>query len=162
MNLSFSDSFLMLHILFWAAFLGGQLAYLFIIQPASYRFFSANDQARFLQNVLRRQNPVLMLFLCLVVMSGGFMIAPLKNTLGDTYYSIFGTKLITKLGYFFVIFFITAYQTLSVGFKIRYLDPAKDLTSVAQKLGQVRTQMTITSILNILVTLYVIYLARYS
>lgn len=140
--------------------MGGQLYYLFITQPASYQFFSTNDQVRYLQNVLRRQNPVLLLALCLVVLSGGFMITPLKTSYGASYFASFGTKLVDKLGVFFIVFFVTCYQTLGIGFKIRYLDPAGEMTRLKEKLGSVRLLMTITAILNIALTAIVIYLAR--
>lgn len=156
-----TEIFLILHLVTLAFFLGGQLYYLFIIQPTSYHFFSTNEQVRYLQNVLRRQNPILLLALCLVVLTGGFMITPLKSSLGQTYFSAFGAKLIEKLGYFFFVFFVTAYQTLGVGFKIRYLDPAKDMLSLKKRLNSVRVNMTVTTILNIVLTTYVIFLARH-
>lgn len=160
MNLDQTNILLILHIVFLSFFLGGQLYYLFILQPASYQFFSTNDQVRFLQNVLRRQNPVLLLALCLVVVSGGFMITPLKTSLGANYFSQFGTKLISKLGVFFIVFFVTCYQTLGIGFKIRYLDPAHQLTGLKEKLNQVRLLMSITAVLNIIITAIVVILAR--
>jgi len=88
------------------------------------------------------------------------MITPLKGALGASYFSAFGAKLINKLGLFFIVFFITTYQTLGVGFKIRYLDPAKEMKLLKEKLGNVRLKMTITAVLNILVTVYIIYIAR--
>jgi uncharacterized membrane protein len=145
------------HIVLIAFFLGGQFYYLFITQPASYGFFSVNDQIRFLQNVLKRQNPVLLLALCLVVLTGGFMITPLKGAYGADYFGAFGGKLITKLGFFFVVFFVSAYQTLAVGFKIRYLDPARVTGQEENALGRVRLHMTVTSILNIVFTIITIH-----
>ena len=50
------------------------------------------------------------------------------------FFAAFGSKLISKLGFFFIVFFITAYQTLGVGFKIRYLDPAKEMKHLKEKL----------------------------
>ena len=155
-----SELILILHLVSLSFFIGGQFFYLFIVQPASYQFFSTNDQIRYMQNVLRRQNPVLLLALCLVVVTGGFMITPLKSALGQSYFSIFGTKLMHKLGYFFIVFFITTYQTLAVGFKIRYLDPAGEMLKLKEKLASVRLGMTVTAVLNILITSYIIYLAR--
>lgn len=154
------DLLLLLHFVFIAFFVGGQFFYLAIVQPASYRFFSANEQTRYLQNILKLQNPVLLLMLCLAVLTGGFMITPIKGALGADYFAAFGSKLVYKLGLFFVVFFITAYQTLSVGFKIRFLDPAHELKELPQKLGSVRILMTITSVLNILITAYIIFVAR--
>lgn len=145
------------HLVLIAFFLGGQFYYLFITQPASYAFFSANDQIRFLQNVLRRQNPILLLALCLVVLSGGFMITPLKGALGADYFGALGGGLISKLGFFFVVFFVSAYQTLAVGFKIRYLDPARVTGQEERELGRVRRHMTVTSILNIVFTIITIH-----
>lgn len=161
MTLELKDILLILHFVFLSFYLGGQIFYLTIIQPASYKLFSINDQIRFLQNILRKQNPILMLALCLVVLTGGFMITPIKASYQANYFSAFGAKLVVKLGYFFVVFLITAYQTLAVGFQIRFLDPAKDMKNLKTNLGKVRRNMTITCILNILVTAYVIYLARH-
>ena len=160
MNLFNTNTIVILHLVFLPFFLGGQLFYLFILQPVSYRFFTLNEQILFLKNVLKRQNPVLLFALCLVVLTGGFMITPLKGSLGTSYFSAFGSKLVVKLGYFFLVFFITAYQTLAIGFKIRYLDPANTDSKLRQTLGSVRRQMTITTILNVSLTIYVIYLAR--
>lgn len=160
MKISQTEILLLLHITFLAFFLGGQFFYLFIIQPASFRFFSVNDQVFYLQNVLKRQNPILLLVLCLVVITGGLMITGLKTSLGTSYFSAFGSKLVTKLGYFFIVFFITAYQSLAIGFKIRYLDAAKQGQNLAATLKSVRTQMSITSVLNILLTVFIIYIAR--
>lgn len=148
---------LILHLVCIAFFLGGQLYFLFITLPASYAFFNLNDQVRFLQNVLRRQNPVLLLALCLAVLTGGFMITPIKGAMGKHYLELFSPRLLTKLGFFFIVFFISAYQTLAVGFKIRFLDPARgDGTEVAQ-LASVRLNMTITAILNIIFTAVTIH-----
>lgn len=152
---------LILHFVFIACFVGGQFFYLAIVQPASYKFFSANEQTRFLQNILKLQNPILLLMLCLAVLSGGFMITPIKSALGADYFSAFGSKLIYKLGLFFIVFFVTAYQTLSVGFRIRFLDPAHDMLTLTQKIGTVRTLMTVTSVLNIGLMIYIIFVARH-
>lgn len=151
---------LILHLAFIAFFLGGQLHYLFVTLPASYQFFSVNEQIRFLQNVLKRQNPVLLLSLCLAVLTGGFMITPLKGELGTNYFSAFGSKLVYKLGFFFIVFFISAYQALSVGFKIRFMDPASMEENLEAKLNSVRFTMGVTSVANVILTLYVISIAR--
>lgn len=151
---------LALHLTCIAFFLGGQLYYIFITQPASYQFFSLNEQIRFLQNVLKRQNPVLLLALCLSVLTGGFMITPLKGELGNNYFAAFGTKLIYKLGLFFIVFFISAYQALAVGFRIRFMDPASMEPNLRGKLDFVRTTMTVTSIVNVLLIMYIIHVAR--
>ncbi len=155
-----SEVLIILHLVFICFFLGGQLSYIFIVQPASHRFFSLNDQIYFLQNVLKRQNPILLLALCLAVITGGLMITPIKGSLGASYFSVFGAKLIVKLAYFFLVFFITAYQTLAVGFKIRFLDPATPGLELQKKLNSVRVNMTVTVILNVVITAYVIYLGR--
>jgi uncharacterized membrane protein len=160
MELSQKEILMLFHLIFLAFFVGGQLVYLFILQPVSYRFFSTNDQLRFLKNILRVQNPVLMLALCLVVISGGFMITPLKGSLGSNYFAAFGTQLVTKLEFFLLVFFVTVYQTLAIDFKIRYLDPAKELKNIKAKLNHVRWQMSITCVLNILLTVYIIFIAR--
>lgn len=150
----------LLHLTFIAFFLGGQLHYLFVTLPASYRFFSVNEQIRFLQNVLKRQNPILLLSLCLAVLTGGFMITSLKGELGANYFSAFGSKLVYKLGFFFLVFFISAYQALSVGFKIRFMDPASMEENLGAKLDSVRLTMAVTSVANVVITIYVIYIAR--
>ena len=152
-----TEMLLIAHLVFIAFYLGGQLHYLFILHSVSYQFFGPNEQIRFLQNVLKRQNPVLLLALCLAVLTGGFMITPLKGGFGQNYFSVFGSHLITKLGWFFILFFVTAYQTLSVGFKIRFLDPASGETKLDEKLAAVRTQMLVTASLNVLLTIIVIY-----
>lgn len=147
------------HLTFIAFFLGGQFYYLFILQPASFDGFTTNHQIHFLKSVLKRQNPVLLFVLCLVVLTGGFMITPLKSQLGANYYSAFGYKLLPKLGLFFLTFIVTAYQTLGIGFKIRYLDPASINDNFSKKLNQVRTLMTVTTLLNIGIIIYIIYYA---
>lgn len=160
--MDYSEALHILHWIFITIFLGGQFYYLLITQPASFGFFSQNDQVFFLQNTLKRQNPILMLALCLAVVSGGFMITAIKSSLGTSYFASFGQGLMVKLGFFFIVFFITAYQTLAVGFKIRYLDPAKAESHILpRQLKIVRTQMTITSLMNIVMTIYVIYLGRH-
>lgn len=156
-----TQALLILHLGCIAFFLGGQLYYLFITQPASHQFFSLNDQIRFLQNVLRRQNPVLLLSLCLAVLTGGFMITPLKSELGANYFAVFGSKLIYKLGLFFIVFFVSAYQALSVGFKIRFMDPAAMDKNLSKKLNTVRRTMSFTSIINVCLTLYIIFVAKH-
>lgn len=161
MPITQKEILLILHMLFLAFFLGGQLVYLFIIQPASYKFFSINDQVHFMQNVLRRQNPVLLLALCLMVITGGLMITPIKGALGTSYFAAFGAGLIKKLGLFFIVFFITAYQTLSIGFKIRYLDPARDAAGIEGRLKQARWHMTVTAVLNVAVTVSIIFVSRH-
>lgn len=143
---------LILHLMCIAFFLGGQMYYLFIAIPASHATFNINDQIRYLQITLRRQNPVLLLALCLAVLTGGFMITPLKGAMGTNYLMLFSPKLLTKLGFFFIVFFISAYQTLAVGFKIRFLDPARGDGTEAQQLKSVRTNMLVTAILNIIFT----------
>jgi hypothetical protein len=135
-----------------AFFLGGQLYFLFITLPASYAFFNLNDQIRYLQNTLRRQNPVLLLALCLAVLTGGFMITPIKGAMGTNYLALFSPKLLTKLGFFFIVFFISAYQTLAVGFKIRFLDPARGDGTEERQLASVRFLMVVTAVLNIIFT----------
>ncbi len=150
-----------LHYVLISFFLGGQLYYLFILQPASYAFFSENEQIRFLQNVLKRQNPILMLALCLVVLTGGFMITPLKGSLGQSYFTAFGAKLVWKLVYFFGVFFVTAYQTLAVGFRIRFLSPEAMPKDLPRQLGRVRTLMTVTSVLNCLGIAYILFYVFY-
>ncbi len=155
-----SDVCLFLHLFFIASFLGGQVYYLVIAQSATQDFFTPNDQAYFLKNILRRQNPILLLMLCLVVLSGGFMISPLKGALGANYFQTFGLKLIKKLGVFFIVFFVTAYQTLGVGFKIRYLEISSPLDVVKSTITAVKTRMFITAILNIILILITVYLAR--
>ena len=147
----------LLHYILISTFLGGQFYYLLILQPASYDFFSKNEQIRFLQNVLKKQNPVLLLVLCLVVLTGGFMITPLKSALGANYYSGFGAKLLWKLLFFFMVFFVTAYQTLAVGFRIRFLSPEGMQADLGKHLNQVRTLMTVTSILNIAIMSWILY-----
>jgi len=159
MNLN-TEIILILHLLSLTLFLGGQLYYLFIAQPASFNFFSINEQIRYLQNVLRRQNPTLLLALCLIVVTGGFLITPLKGSLGADYFSAFGSKLINKLGLFFIVFFVTVYQSLALGFKIRFMDPTMNKSSLTKTLSNVRWQMTLTCIFNIILTSYVIYVAR--
>lgn len=151
-----------LHYVFIAFFLGGQIYYLVILQPASYSFFSINDQIRFLQNVLKKQNPILLFALCLVVLTGGFMITPLKGELGGNYFSAFGAKLMWKLAYFFGVFFVTAYQTLAVGFKIKFLQPENTGDDHRAKLAQVRRLMTITSLLNIFGMAYILHYMLYN
>lgn len=155
-----SSVLLILHLTFIAFFLGGQFYYLAITQPASHQFFSVNDQIRFLQNVLKRQNPFLLLCLCLVVVTGGLMITPIKGELGNDYFSAFGAKLLVKLSWFFVVFFVSAYQALSVGFRIRFLDPASMEKNLESKLTSVRTRMTVTSIANIILIIYIVWIAR--
>ncbi len=155
-----STALLLSHLTFIAFFVGGQFYYLAITQPASHQFFSVNDQIRFLQNVLKRQNPFLLLCLCLAVVTGGLMITPLKGQLGNDYFSAFGAKLLIKLSWFFVVFFVSAYQTLGVGFKIRFLNPESMEDNLEGKLAAVRTRMTITSVLNIALIIYIIWIAR--
>ena len=147
------------HLLCLAFYLGGQAYYLLIAQPASYDFFSPMDQARYLHNLLKRQNPILLFALCLVVLTGGFMIAPLKGSMGADYFNTFGVKLLRKLGVFFLVFFVTAYQTLAVGFKIRFIELSKSTDEIKKTVSSVRRGMTITSILNIILTLLTTYLA---
>jgi len=147
----------LLHYLCLVFFLGGQFYYLLILQPASHDFFSENEQIRFLQNVLKRQNPILLLMLCLVALTGGFMITPLKSSLGGNYFSAFGAKLVWKLVYFLGVFFVTAYQSLAVGFRIRFLSPESFPKDLRQKLAEVRRLMTITSLINILSVSYILY-----
>lgn len=147
----------LLHYMMISVFIGGQFYYLLILQPASYDFFSKNEQIRFLQNVLKKQNPILLLVLCLVVLTGGFMITPLKSSLGGNYYSAFGAKLVWKLIYFFLVFFVTAYQTLAVGFRIRFLSPEGMQANLTEQLSQVRTRMTITSLLNIAIMSWILF-----
>lgn len=156
-----THSLVLLHLMFISFFLGGQFYYLFITQPASYKFFSLNDQIYYLKTVLRRQSPILLLILCLVVLTGGFMITPLKAQLGQDYLTGFGNKLIGKLGYFFIVFLVSAYQALAIGFKIKYLDPARCAGGELKQINSVRTQMTVTSLVNIVVTMLAIYHARY-
>lgn len=154
-----TELLLALHLLAIAFFIGGQLYYLFITQPASYEFFTINEQIRFLQSVLKRQNPILLLALCIAVVTGGLMVTPLKGQLGANYFADFGEKLMYKLALFFIVFFISAYQSLSVGFRIRFLDPAAMNKNLEKELNTVRLIMTITSIAAILTTLYVVYVA---
>ncbi len=147
----------LLHYVLISTFLGGQFYYLLILQPASFDFFSKNEQIRFLQNVLKKQNPVLLLVLCLIVLTGGFMITPLKSSLGTDYYAAFGAKLVWKLVYFFMVFFVTAYQTLAVGFRIRFLSPEGMQADLSAHLRQVRVLMTVTCVLNIIIMSWILY-----
>lgn len=160
MNMAHTEIITLIHLVLISFFAGGQFTYLFVIHPASYQFFSINDQVFFLQNILKRYNPVLLFVLCLIVLSGGFMIAPLKGSLGVDYFARFGAKLVTKLAWFFAVFFVTAYQTLAIGFKSRYLDPARDLNGLDQKLAQIRRQMFVTSFLNSVLVIYIIFVSR--
>lgn len=150
---------LALHLLAIAFFIGGQTYYLFITQPASHEFFTVNEQIRFLQNVLKRQNPILLLALCVAVVTGGLMVTPLKSQLGADYFAGFGEKLMYKLALFFIVFFLSAYQSLAVGFRIRFLDPAGMGKNLEKELHAVRFIMSVTSVAAILVTLYIVYVA---
>lgn len=151
---------LTLHLLSLALFLGGQLFYLFIVQPASHSFFSTQEQVRYMQNVLKRQNPILLLALCALAVTGGFLITPLKSQLAGDYYTVFGAKLIEKLGFFFLVFFITVYQSLALGFKIRFVNPAQTDEALKTTLTSLRRQMTVTSIANSALTAYVVTLSK--
>lgn len=157
MTLEYLPLLKLLHYILISVFLGGQFYYLLILQPASFDFFTTNEQIRFLQNVLKKQNPILLLILCLVVLTGGFMITPLKSSLGVDYYSAFGAKLVGKLFYFFLVFFVTAYQTLAVGFRIRFLSPEGMQSKLTAQLKKVRKLMTITSVLNIMLVSWILY-----
>jgi uncharacterized membrane protein len=150
------------HFLGLTAFLGGQIYYLLILQPASYQFHTTHEQIAFFQNTLKRQSPILLFAVCLLAVSGGLMVTGLKGQLGGSYLQVFGGKLLIKFILFFLTFFLSAYQALSVGFLIRFLDPANQTEKIdfEKKLSEVRKKMTITSIFAIGFILAATYVAR--
>ena len=151
---------LMTHLVLIAFYLGGQFLTLAVTLPASYKFFNTNNQVKFLQNIYKLQSPILLFVLCLVVLSGGFMITPIKSQLGADYFAAFGSRLIIKLGFFFIVFLVSAYQALAVGFRLKALDPAVCADNQASELGAVRTQLAVTSVINIIITIVVMYFGK--
>ncbi len=150
-----------IHLTFIALFIGGQGYTLSILIPSSYSFFTNNSQLEFFKNTLKKQNPILLLYLFGAIISGGLMISGVKANLGQSYFAAFGVKLINKLLLFFVLFFSMCYQTLIVGFKAKYTYHNDGTQTVKQALTSVRLNLAITAIINIGLTVYILFYAMF-
>jgi len=148
----------MFHLLPWALGMGSAFYFAFIAVPVGNRLLEGDARLKFLRWNVKYYSPFFLLMMSIVVVTGAWRLTDYKIVLGIQYFSDVSTVLLIKLGLFFVVYILAAYQSFGLGLRITGQgDKAMEDPVEAQKVDQVVSKMRIIAIINIIVMSAAVY-----